>query len=1207
MSFFLNLFRLLPDRPNATVPAARCTFACHSSRFLVYSRCSCDRDPTLTNVALPWHTRLRGRGAAMTFEEILDQALAMLQRRRRVAYRTLQVQFNLDDNALEALKDELLYAQQVARDEDGRVLVWTAGAATPPSPPPRSTTHVSQPPTQEAALAQTAPRPVTPSTPEAERRQLTVMFCDLVGSTPLAEQLDPEDLREVVRAYQAACAKVITRFEGWIAQYLGDGLLVYFGYPLAHEDDPQRAVRAGLGIVEAITQLNAHLGQARDLHLAVRLGIHTGLVVVGKAGRHEQLVVGETPNLAARLQGVAEPNTMAISAATYRLLEGFFGCQALGTPALKGVSQPIEVYRVLYESAARSRLDVARSRGLTPLVGREQEVALLLERWAQVKDGVGQVVLLSGEAGIGKSRLVQVLTEHVATEPQAWLIPCQCSPYHQNSALYPVIDLLERVVLQFEPEASPHQKLDKVEGFLVQYGLSLPEAVPLFAALLSIPLSSRYAPLNISPEQHRQRTLHALLTILWRRAAQQPVLCVVEDLHWVDPSTLELLTLLVDQGPTARILTLFTYRPDFSPPWTGRSHLTQVMLHRLTRRQVTEMMSRVAHGKALPPEVVEQVVAKTDGVPLFVEELTKMVLESGLLQEREDRYALTGPLPPLAIPATLQDSLTARLDRLAMVKGVAQLGATLGREFTYALLQAISPVDATALQQALGQLVAAELLYQRGVPPQATYRFKHALIQEAAYQSLLRSTRQRSHQRIAQVLEACFPKSCETQPELLAHHYTEAGLMAQAIPYWQRAGQRAIERSANLEAIGHLTRGLEVLETLPDTPERAQQELTLQTALGLPLLATKGFAAPEVERVYGRARELCRQVGQTPQLFPVLHGLWRFYVNRAEFQTARELAEQLLILAQRQQDPGLLLEAHRVLGQTTFWLGEMASTREHMEQGMALYDFQQHRSHTFLYGQDPGVVCRSFAAWALWVLGYADQACQRIQEALTLAQELAHPFSLAYALTCAAIVHSFRREGQATHRRAEEVIELSREQGFPFWFTWGTILRGWAFAEHGQGAEGIAQMQQGLAAYQATGADVFRPSFLALLGEAYGKEGQAEAGLCVLIKALAVVNNTDERWWEAELYRLKGELLSPSSMENWAEAETCFRQAIDVARRQQAKSLELRAAMSLSRLWQQQGKRAEARQLLAPIYNWFTEGFETADLQEAKALLAELQ
>jgi TOMM system kinase/cyclase fusion protein len=1145
----------------------------------------------------------------MTFEEILDQATSMLQRRGRVAYRTLQVQFNLDDNALEALKDELLYAQQVARDEDGRVLVWTGGAEAPPSPPPRSTTHASQPTTQEASLPRTSPRPVTPSTPEAERRQLTVLFCDLVDSTVLASQLDPEEWREVVRAYQDTCAKVIARFEGHIAQYLGDGLLVYFGYPLAHEDDAQRAVRAGLGIVEALGQLNTRLEQEHGVQLAVRLGIHTGLVVVGDVGggaRQKQLALGETPNVAARLQGVAAPDTLVISAATFQLLSGFFACQSLGTPLLRGVAQPLEVYQVLYESMARSRLEAVGSTGLTPMVGREQEVGLLLERWAQVKDGAGQVVLLSGEAGIGKSRLVQMLKEHVATEPQAWLTPCQCSPYYQNTALYPMIDLLERVALRFDREDSPQQKLSKLEGFLVQYGLPLAEAVPLLAALLSLPLPADYAPLTMSPQQQKQKTLQAFLAIFLRIAAQQPVLFVMEDLHWVDPTTLELLSLLVDQGPTARILTLFTFRPDFSPPWTGRSHLTQVTLPRLPRHQAAEMTGRVAHGKALPAEVVAQVVAKTDGVPLFVEELTKMVLDSGLLQAREERYELTGPLPPLAIPNTLHDSLMARLDRLAAVKGLAQLGATLGREFSYELLQAVAPWDEETLRRGLQQLVEAEFLYQQGLPPQATYLFKHALIQDAAYQSLLRSTRQQYHQRIAKVLEARFPDLCDTQPELLAHHYTEAGLHEQAIGYWQKAGQRAIERSANLEAIGHLTTGLEVLKTLPDTPERTQHELTLYTVLGVPLRATKGLGAPEVGQVYARARELCQQVEETPQLFPVLRGLWEFYELQGELQTAREVGEQLLTLAQRVQEEELLLVAHSVLGDTLIWLGEFTVARAHLEQGIALYNPQQYRSHAFLYGYDSGVHCLAFGAWALWYLGYPDHALRRIHEALTLAQELSHPFSFAFALAFAAWLHQLRREGQAAQERAEAAIAVASDQGFPFWESWGTVLRGWALAEQGQSAEGIAQMRQGIAAWRATGAELQLPYYLALLVEAYGQAGQAAEGLQVLAEALTAVHKTGERQHEAELYRLKGELLLTQAVPDAQEAESCLRQAVDVACQQQVKSLELRAAMSLSRLWQRQGKCTEAAELLAPIYGWFTEGFDTADLQEAKALLEEL-
>jgi predicted ATPase len=695
------------------------------------------------------------------------------------------------------------------------------------------------------------------------------------------------------------------------------------------------------------------------------------------------------------------------------------------------------------------------------------------------------------------------------------------------------------------------------------------------------------------------------LTILRRIAAQQPVLLVMEDLHWVDPSTLEFLSLLVDQGPTARILALCTFRPDFRPPWTGRSHLTQVTLPRLPGRQAAAMADRVAHGKALPAEVMEQIVAKTDGVPLFVEELTKMVLESGLLQEREERYALTGPLLPLAIPTTLHGSLMARLDRLATVKALAQLGATLGREFSYALLRAVAPWDEVTVRRGLQQLVEAEFLYQQGLPPQATYTFKHALIQDTAYQSLLKRTRQQYHQRIAQVLETQFPETAETQPELLAQHYTEAGRARQAIPHWQRAGERANERSANVEAISHLTTALELLQTLPDTPERRQQELTLLTALGTPLVLTKGHAAPEVEATYAQARALCQQRGDAPQLFAALLGLRRYYQHRGELALAHELGEELLRLAERCKDAGLLVRAHMMLAEGLLWLGAFTRAHAHAEQGIALYDPQEHRVQVLHYGNDPGVCCRSFAALALWVLGYADQAQRRSEEALAWAQELAHPFSLAFALVYAARFHQFRREPHHVHAWAEAALALSRERGFAQFLATASMLSGWARAEQGQGAAGLAQIRQGLAAYQATGAPP-RPYELVLLAGAYGLVGQPEEGFAVVAEAVAAGQKSGDQFYQVERHRLTGELLLARFAEDHAAAEACFQQALDVARRQQAKSLELRAAMSLSRLWQQQGKQAEAHALLAPVYGWFTEGFDTADLQEAKALLEDL-
>ena len=1140
------------------------------------------------------------------FVAVVDQVIALLRQRGRVTYRTLQLQFTLDDAQLAALKDELLYSQPHVVDDAGRGLVWTGDLDAPPalSPPPPSSAPSTLPHTQTAQGAQLS---ADHTAPEAERRQLTVLFCDLVESTALSSQLDPEDLREVVRAYQTTCAEVIQRFEGHIAQYLGDGLLVYFGYPQAHEDDAQRAVRTGLGIVEAMATLNSSLGQRPGVRLAVRVGIHTGVVVVGEmgsGGRQEQLALGDTPNITARLQGLAAPDTVVISAVTQRLIQGYFTCHDLESQTLKGVATPLQVYQVVRETEMQQRFDVAAARGLTPLVGREHEVGILRERWAQVQAGRGHIVVLSGEAGIGKSRLVQVVKDEIIGAATL-RIEYRCSPYHQHSALYPVITHLERV-LALRQDDTQEDRLGKLEEALRPYTLPLTEVVPLLAALLAVPLPASYPPLTLSPQRQRQKTLEALLAWLLALTERQPVLFVVEDLHWIDPSTLEFLTLLVDQGPTARLLTLLTCRPEFQPPWGLRTHLTPMALQRLPQSQVEAMIARVTGGKALPPVVLQQVVTKTDGVPLFVEELTKTVLESDLVRETEEHYELTGPLPPLAIPATLHDSLMARLDRLATVKAVAQLGAVLGRTFAYELLQAVTPLDEASLQQALVRLVDAELLYQRGIPPQATYLFKHALIQDAAYQSLLKSTRQQYHQRIAQVLEAQFPETVETQPELVAQHYTAAGCAEQAVVYWQRAGQQASDRSANLEAISHFTTGIELLTTLPETPEHTQQALTLHIALGAALQMTKGHAAPEVEHAYTQARALCQQVGETPELVPVLFGLWRFYIARPQLHTAREIGETLLRLAQRADDPALAVIAHYALGVTWFCLGALPAARQHLEEGIARYTPDQRRAPVFRIGQDPGVACRAYAALTLWLLGYPDQALARLHEALALAHALSHPYSLAFARCWAAFVSQFRRDVPAVHEQAEAAVALATEQGFPLWAALGTSLRGWALAMQGQGEEGLAQVRQGIAAWRATGAALLVPYFCTLLAEVSAHLGHTEDGLQALAEAHTLVEQHEERWWEAEIYRLRGVLLLRQPGTPQAEAETWLQRALDVARRQEAKSLELRAAMSLARLWQQQGKRTEARTLLTPIYGWFTEGFDTADLQEAKTLLEEL-
>jgi class 3 adenylate cyclase/predicted ATPase len=1141
----------------------------------------------------------------MDFYDVLDKVQDLLFQRGRVSYRALQRQFALDDADLEALKDELIYAKKLAVDEDGRVLVWTGGTSSAPI----TASPVPLPATPDVSPAQGEAATVAPPTPEAERRQLTVMFCDLVDSTALSGRLDPEEYRDVVRAYQTACTEVIRRYDGHIAQLLGDGLLVYFGYPQAHEDDAQRAVRTALGILAAMADLPTRLPHAQGRTLAVRLGIHTGLVVVGAMGdqgRHEHLALGETPNIAARIQGLAAPNTVAISDATYRLVQGYFACQDLGAQSLRGVTESMRLYQVLSESGATSRLDVAQPRGLTPLVGRESEVTLLLERWAQVKDGQGHVVLLTGDAGIGKSRLVQVLNDHVANEPHVrW--ECRSAEYAQNTALFPLVDLFQRL-LRFQVEDTPNEKLGKLEHALSQYRLPVEESVPLFAPLLSLSIPKhRYPPLNLSPQRQRQKTLETIVAILLELAEHQPVLFIIEDLHWTDPTTLEFLGLLVEQVPTAAIYTLLTCRPHFQPSWHHRSYLSEITVNRLSHAQVEQIVTGVTNGRTLPQEVIQQIIEKTDGVPLFVEEMTKAILESGQLTAVDGHYELVGSLSTLTIPATLQDSLMARLDRLVTAKAVAQYAAVIGRQFSYDLLQAVAQLDASTLQRELGRLVEAEIVYQRGLPPQATYMFKHALIQDAASQSLLKSTRQHYHQRIAQVLEAQFPETAETQPELLAHHYTEANLTEKGVHYWYTAGQKASERSAHLEAIAHLRQGLALLQTLPETPDRVQREVDMLITLGASLLATKGYGAPEVGETYAHARQLCQSLDNPHQLFPVLYGLWNYCCAGSELQTAYTLGEQLLTLAQQVQDPVMLVAGYRAVGLTLFFLGGAVSAHTYLTQGLALYDPQQHRAHAFLYGDDAGVTCGANDALTLWHLGYPDQSIARSHEVVTFAQQLGHPFSLAFALCCAAIVHHFRREDRAVQEHAESAITLATDQGFPYWMACGAILRGWALAQQGQAQEGIEQITQGLMDYRATGVERFQPYWLVLLAEAHGTIEQPEAGLMALTEALTLVNTTGERWYESEIYRLKGELLLQQNSDNQAEAESCFHHAIRIAQSQQAKSLELRTARSLSKLWQQQGKRQEAHDLLAPVYGWFTEGFDTADLKDAKALLHALE
>jgi class 3 adenylate cyclase/predicted ATPase len=1056
---------------------------------------------------------------------------------------------------------------------------------------------------ESAHAADTPPQPALRSV--AERRQLTVLFCDLVGSTALAARLDPEDMGRAIRAYQECCSEVVERWGGHVAKYMGDGVLAYFGWPQAHEDEAERAVRAGLAIIAALARLETPAGEP----LGARVGIGTGLVMVGEligeGVAQEQTVVGETPNLAARLQGLAAPGSVVISQATRRLVGGLFELTDLGLQRLKGFAEPLAAWRVDGEGRAEGRFEALHGVRLTPLVGRDHELGILLERWGWAKDGDGQVVLLSGEPGIGKSRIIRALRERLGDEPYTPLSH-YCSPHHTNSALYPVIALLERAA-RLDRDEPPEAQLAELEAVLGRASDRRDEVAPLIAALLGIPTGDRYPGLILTPEVQKRRTLQALVDQLAGLAAQQPVLALYEDVHWIDPSTLELLGLVIERIQQQPVVVLITFRPEFQPPWTSQAHVTSLTMSRLGRRQRAELVARVTGDKPLPAEVVEQIVARTDGVPLFVEELTKAVLESGLLTDVGDRWELSGPLPPLAIATTLHGSLMARLDRLASVKEVAQIGAVIGREFSHELLAAVSALSEDTLAEALDQLVTSELVFRRGTPPDATYSFKHALVQDAAYQSLLKSKRQQLHTRIAEALEQEFPDVGETGPEVLARHLTEAGLAARAIPYWRRAGELAAGRSANLEAIAHLSKGLELVGTLPDTPDHLDEELALRIAIGGPLIATTTPAALEVERSYSRALALCDQLGRSAELFPVLRGLWQYHLVRGELRRAHDLAERLVLLAEGQETPLRRALARRARGATLFFRGQFADAMVALDEGIALDDAVaawEDPAHLLVYTERAGVMCRMFSAWALWVLGFPDHALERAEAGLTLSQRLSHVYSLAFALTWAAVLHSLRRGFAAAQGRAEAAIEIAREYGLSQWFANATICRGFAMVGLGQKEEGIAQLRVGLADLNPTGSHVQEPQWLGFIAEAHLRAGQFNDALSALDRATEAAAATGECHYQAELCRLRGAVLAETG--DVAEAASWYHQAIDTARSQQARSLELRAATSLARLWADKGERRKAHDLLAPVYGWFTEGFDTADLKDAKALLDEL-
>jgi TolB-like protein/predicted ATPase len=1030
-----------------------------------------------------------------------------------------------------------------------------------------------------------------------ERRQMTVMSCHLAESAALASRLDPEDLRDLIAAYHRTIAQIATRFGGFAAKHAGDGVLIYFGYPRAREDDAERAICCALTVADTVTR------SGLDQELRTRVGLATSTVVVGdpidSGGWREPNVFGEAPNLAARLRDLAAPNSVLIAESTRRLVGELFEYRAA---AKNGSPGTLPAWEVLRPNVVASRFEALRGSALTRLVGRDEEIDLLLRRWARAKAGSGQIVLISGEPGLGKSRITTELAERLRTEPYLSL-RYFCSPSHQDSALYPFIEQLGRAS-GFARDDPPAVRLEKLEDLLA---LAAPsgEDVALVADLLSLPASGRHPLPNLSPQRKKERTLEALIRQLMGLARRQPVVMIIEDAHWIDPTSHELLDLIIERVRTSLpVLLIVTFRPEFQPPWIGQAQVTILGLNRLDQRDRADLVEEIAGGKALPDQVIAQITDRSDGVPLFIEELTKSVIESGLLRVERDRYAIDGALPPFAIPTTLHDSLMARLDRSASVRHVAQTGAAIGREFSYELLQAVSRIPSDELQAALASLVAFELVFQRGTPPAAIYTFKHALVQDAAHASLLRSARQQLHAQIAEALEAHSPEVRESQPEVFAQHYAEAGLVEESVAWWSKAGHSSAARSAMAEAAAQFQKGLDQLALLPDTPKRQRQELEVCSDLGAVLIAVKGFAAPETGHAYARARNLWELLGSSSEFLQVPTGQSSYHAMRGELDLAQRLDEDLLRLSRQRKDAAGLVLGHNSCGRNLMYAGRFPSSRSHLEAALAAYDRISHHSLVHQVGIHPHVMSQGILGNVLLCLGFPDQALVQSNAAIAEARRLDHSPTLAMSLALGGVLLPLVEDAAALDERADEVAAVATEQDFPYWRAAGTIFRGWVKVKNGDVTDGISLLRRGSSAFRATGSEVWMPHHIALLARACEIAGQIEESRTLLDDALQIVERTGARWLEAEIYRHRGRLLLRHGHSE--AAEELYRKALSIAKEQEAKLWELRAAISFARLRRDQGRHAEARNLLAPVYGWFTEGFDTADLKEAKALLDEL-
>jgi class 3 adenylate cyclase/tetratricopeptide (TPR) repeat protein len=1014
---------------------------------------------------------------------------------------------------------------------------------------------------------------------QGERRHLTVMFCDVVDSTALSMQYDPEDLREIIRSFQDVCVGVVKRYEGFVAQHLGDGLLIYFGYPIAHENNSERAVHAGLGIIEAMAALEPRPG----LRLKVRIGIATGPIVIGdlvSAGANvEKVAVGQTPNLAARLQSLATPNTVVISPHTYRLLGQRFECREIGVHTLKGIPQPVLVREVLRQSDRQSRFVAAHGMSVMPLVGRLEEMALLAERTQQVAAGHGQVVLLRGEAGIGKSRLARALVEHVCAEHVVAPIELQCSPYYNQSALFPVIEWLQEEIFSLAEATEAGQKWELLERFLDRTTLDKKQAAPLLAMLLSVPLPADRPVLNLTPERQKQLTMQYLGELFRQLSPSSTVVVVVEDLHWADPSTLELIRVWMEESAASQSLTLLTSRPEFVPPWPTQNNFTILDIGRLADAQSMELVRLAAGDANLSDSMLQQLMKKSDNVPLYLEVLTKEIVLSSQESASRGLTADGAEILDSAIPESLQDALMARLDRMNDTKSVAQVAAILGREFDGKMLEAVWTGKREALYYGLEQLCKADLLQVRGDFAKGLYQFKHALIRDAAYDSMLKRSCETLHRQVADVMERVFPDIALRQPDVLAHHYTAGKEVNQAVRYWLAAGQLALKGFATQEAVAHLNQGLALLAKLPATSERDVKELEFRILLGHCLMTWKGYAADDVRVTCARAHELCALVGNAPQLPIALYQLVAYNIVSANLQTALGLAKQLYAIATHINNEDLLLEAYLTLGVIYFHLGEFSEAQPYLEKCVATYDPQRHAMHMFQFGQDPAVVAHNFLVWTHWLMGRQDQALRSAEAAVSLARRLRHPLSLAFALAFAGWHRIFCRDYAAVAPIREELVQFCGVQNILIFLAHGHMMASWQDCDQGNTASGLPGMRGAIDLFRMTGAKHFLPWWESHYATMTAMAGDMSGAQASLAQCLEATERTGERWSEAELHRNRGMLLEESG-KPLAEAQACYRQAIAVAQRQGAMAWELRATMNLASCLIAQDARDEARALI---------------------------